>query len=85
MTVAKRSGPKPRPSKELRVIVEPPGKRPGPVPRDPSGPTTHVRTLRLCPADELRLERLASAMGVTHSEAIRRAVQEALDYRLQPR
>jgi hypothetical protein len=44
-----------------------------------------VRTLRLCPADELRLERLASAMGVTHSEAIRRAVQEALDYRLQPR
>ena len=49
--------------------------------RKPSPDPLYPRAVRLSQADQLRLERLASAMGCSGSEAIRRAVREALDRR----
>lgn len=56
-----------------------PGK-PGPKP-GPDGARSLLWSTRVTVADELRLERLASAMGCSESEALRRAVAEALERR----
>lgn len=50
--------------------------------RKPAAEPLYPRAVRLSQADQLRLERLASAMGCSGSEAIRRAVREALERRL---
>jgi hypothetical protein len=54
-------------------------------PRTPGDPIRTNRTVRMSQADELRLERLASALGCSEGEAVRRAVQEALERRLEAR
>lgn len=49
--------------------------------RKPAAEPLYPRAVRLSQADQLRLERLASAMGCSGSEAIRRAIEESLHRR----
>ena len=63
-------------TKPRRLPVRSGTRKPRPS-KHPSGYTTRVN-IALCPADDLRLDRLMNALSCSRSEAIRRAVAEAL-------